>query len=655
MDSFDIGVSGFNAAQYAFGIIGNNIANAATEGYHRQKMNLLPAYSSQVGNVLLGGGVNVAGVTRMIDMLLENEILRQQSSFGQISKEVGTLRTVETAFGELSGGSGLNEVIDEFFNALQDISAHPSEIVWQNQVVTTADMMASRFRSLDAFLTNMEYQITLDAEQTIQKINSLISTMAQLNTDIERQEIIGGQANSLRDQRDKCISELSKLINVQTQSRDYGVVDISIGGIPVLTGSSAIVLETGLNDDLELGVSISGEFNYQTDIEGGELGGLLSLKNTLVSDVHSDLNTLASAMIQQMNNYHVQGVGPEGSFTSLTGWSMISEDFADIDPPVTDGNIYIRVTNTSTGEITRTLVPIDVSADSLSSLATDITNTVTGLTASVSDSKLFIQAESGYEFDFLPCVLPLPKDSDYTGASSPPDVSVSGIYSGTENQTFTFTVSGSNTVGNGSLELIVTDESANTIATLNIGSGYAAGDILNVGNGIKITLGIGDLVDDNTFEVEAFADTDTTGVLAAIGINTFFFGKDASDIAVCTDISNTPARIATALGADMSDNTNALRFAGLRDQTISSLNSMTPGGYYQKLVTDIGQDLSIRQLQEENIEAIVQNLINQQGEVSGVDINEEAAQMLVFEQMFTAMAKYLNTVQSSLTTLMGLL
>ena len=127
MDSYSIGISGLDAAQKAIGIIGNNIANAATEGYHRQRINLTPAYASQLGSILLGGGVNVSGVTRMIDSLLEQEILRQQSSLAQLSRELGSLRTVESAFGELSVGSSLSTAIDEFFNALQDLTAHPSE------------------------------------------------------------------------------------------------------------------------------------------------------------------------------------------------------------------------------------------------------------------------------------------------------------------------------------------------------------------------------------------------------------------------------------------------------------------------------------------------------------------------------------------------
>ena len=654
MDSFEIGISGLTAAQCAFEIIGNNIANAATEGYHCQKLNLVPAYTSMVDSVLVGGGVDIAEVTRLIDSLLENEILRQQSSLGKISQEVNTLRTVETAFGELSSGSSLSEAIDEFFNALQDLSVYPDEAVYQQQVVSAAETMANQFKEMDELLEKTINQIALEAENTIQEINSLVETIAQLNENIKRQEITGGQANNLRDQRDQCIAELSELVDVQTLPRDYGVVDISVAGIPVITGTATVELAVGYQDENVLGITVVGESNYYTDIDGGKLGGLLSLNNDIISDIQDELDTLAGAIIQQVNQCHVQGAGTEGSFTEISGWSMVSEDLADFDPPVTDGNVYIRVIDNNTGAITRTAVPIDVSADSLTTIASDI-SAITGLTASVSGSKLIIQADTGYEFDFLPCVLPSPTDSDFTGTTSPPDVSVSGIYTGTENQTFTFTVSGTDSVGNGTLSITVTDGDSNTVTTLNVGSGYAAGDLLDLGNGIKIALGTGDLADGNTFEVDAFAETDTSGFLAAVGINTFFYGTDASNIAVCSDISDSQGRIATALGADMTDNTNVLRLAGLADEALDELGSFTPVEFYRQLVTDIGLQLSVKETRQDNIEAIIQNLASQQNEVSGVDINDEAAQMLIYEQMFQAMAKYLDTVQTSLSTLMDLL
>jgi flagellar hook-associated protein 1 FlgK len=408
-------------------------------------------------------------------------------------------------------------------------------------------------------------------------------------------------------------------------------------------------LEVGLAQDGSLGITVAGASSYTTSLGGGSLGGLLALRNSIVEDIQTDLDSLAAAIVQQVNQYHVQGVGSAGSFTSLTGWIMTSENLADFDPAVSDGSIYIRVTNTSTGAITRNEISIDASADTLSTIATDI-SAITGLTATVNSSRLSITADANYEFDFLPAVLSSPTASTLSG--SPPTISVSGIYTGTANDTMTFTVSGTGSVGNGTLSLVVTDAGAGAVATLNVGSGYAAGDELDLGNGIKVSLTTGDLNDSETFEVHVFADSDTSGVLAGIGLNTFFSGSGALSIAVCSDITSTPGRIATALGGDKSDNTNASRLADLREQAVSGLNSLTMGEFYRKVVTDIGQQISTKEVREDNLEVILQNLENQRSEVSGVDINEEATQMLIFEQLFQAMAKFLNTMQTAVQSLM---
>ena len=85
--------------------------------------------------MLIGGGVQVEGVTRMMDSFLELEILRQQSSLGQVSQETETLSSIESAFGELTGNTGLNAAIEKFFNSLNDLSAHPDQIIYQNEVL----------------------------------------------------------------------------------------------------------------------------------------------------------------------------------------------------------------------------------------------------------------------------------------------------------------------------------------------------------------------------------------------------------------------------------------------------------------------------------------------------------------------------------------
>jgi flagellar hook-associated protein 1 len=661
MWNFDIGLTGLDAARKGLDVIGNNIANAATEGYHRQSIELTPAFARPDSGITIGGGVSVEGVKRLMDTFLELEILNQQSTLGQVSQESETLSSVESAFGELStdtNDTGLNAAISKFFSSLSDLSAHPDSAVYQDEVLSAGEEMTGQFRTLGNFLDSTESQIRQQSDTVVSQINTISSQIAELNGHIQDIEMGGSDANNLLDQRDQLINQLSQLAGVQTQQRDFGVVDVSVGGTPLVMGTTTTQLETGLNSDGLLGITPAGAYNYQTDIEGGQLGGLMTLYNTTISDIKGNLDTLARTLISQVNQCHCQGVGSDGSFTQLTGWVMPNEVLSDCVPPLNDGSFYIRVTD-SAGETKRYEIKVNPQTDTLSSIASDISDNVPGLSASVSGGRLSIQAASGYKFDFLPAVLSSPTNV-LIDSGSHLSVTASGIYTGTENLTFTFTVVGNGAVGNDNLQLHVTakDKDGNAVDipvnTLNIGSGYAAGDQLDLGNGIKIAVGAGGLHDGDKFDVNAYASTDTSGFLAAVGLNTFFSGTNASNIAIADSVSDSPGKIATSLGADMTDNTNAARLAALADTGISDLGSLTPGDFYRRLVTDIGQQLSVKQNSKTNAEDLMQNLTNQQSEISGVDMNEEAAQMLVYEQMFQAMAKYLATVQTTLTSLFNL-
>jgi flagellar hook-associated protein FlgK len=357
-----------------------------------------------------------------------------------------------------------------------------------------------------------------------------------------------------------------------------------------------------------------------------------------------------------VNQVHAQGLGPEGSFRELIGWPLGTAGLTDLQGPVTDGTIYVRVTNTATGEIQRYVVDVDVSGptpDTPASIAAKI-DALNGLSASITSSKLYIAAEAGYTFDFIPAVLAEPTAENFT-AVSPPQVSVSGLYAGTENRVFTFTVAGSGSVGNGTVQLGVTDENGEMVATLNIGSGYAAGETLELDNGLKITLGMGDLNAGDSFQVQALATTDTSGFLAAAGMNAFFSGTGALDMQVCREILEAPDRIATAFGGDLADNLAALRLAAVRDEMRDDLAGETAGEYYQRIVADLGQQVALKEARQENVEAMRQNLLKQRDDLSAVNINDEAAQMLLLQQMFQAVAKYLSSLQATMTALMDVM
>jgi flagellar hook-associated protein 1 FlgK len=426
-----------------------------------------------------------------------------------------------------------------------------------------------------------------------------------------------------------------------------------MAGIPVVTGTDALTLEVDIISEGKLGLSIAGAENYTTDVQGGSLGALFTLHNETITQISSDLDSLASEIIQQVNQFHAQGVGSYGSFTEINGWIMSDEDVADFDPPIADGSFYIRVVDTSTGQITRNRIDVDVSTDNLTTIAAAI-SAVTGLSALVTSSQLRIQADADYEFDFIPAVLADPTNSNLT-AGSPPTVTVSGIYTGSVNQTYTFTVLGTGSVGNGTLQIEARDGSNALVATLNVGAGYVAGDKLTIENGIEITLTTGDLNIGDTFEIDAFETTDTSGFLAAAGLNTFFLGNSASNIMVSEDISDSPERIATSLGAGMTDNNNVMRLVDLKETTVGSLDSLTFDDFYRRMITDIAQDINVAQMREDNGQILMKDYMNQRDVVSGVDINDEAAKMLVFEQMFQAMAKYLEEVQKTIFAIMDII
>jgi flagellar hook-associated protein 1 FlgK len=668
MADFSIGLSGLTAIQKTLNVIGNNIANAASEGYHKQVVDLAPAYFSTQGSTIIGGGVIVQDVRRSIDTLLEQEIYRQQSVEGSLVQKQNTLETIENAFGEFTTeGGGLGASIDTFFGSLQDLTLHPNEQVWLNQFVSQANAMVSQFSTLGEYLTDLQSQIRLESENIVEDINTLAGQIAELNDKIEGIELVEGNANAMCDQRDQLISNLSSLIGIETINRANGVVDVAVGGIPLVIGSASSALDLGLTDAGKLGITIQGGTMYTTDVDGGELGGLISLSNETVSGIQDSLDLLASTMIKEVNSCHVQGVGVSGSFSNLVGWANTSgnlEDFAD----VTSGSVFIRVTNTTDGSITRTEIPVmqGASSDSLSDIVAYINANIPQLNASVNSSnQLSLTADAGYEFDFVPAPFsePLAADTNFNGTTDP-EITISGSYTGDSNDTLTFTVLGTGQIGNDdSLRLRVTNSSGDEVANVDIGTEYSAGDKIQIGNtGLYITVNspasttnIADLVTGDSFSIDVFNSSDTSGLLAATGLNTFFSGSSSLDIAICQDIIDDPGRTATAIGANMDDNDNIARMLNLQEGDISELGNLSCDEFYRQLVTEIGQDLSIVEVQMENVEAMLVNLVNQQSEISGVNINEESAQLLVFQQMFQSIAKYMTTINETLKAIMEII
>jgi flagellar hook-associated protein 1 FlgK len=171
MTSFNIGLSGLNLAQSGLNLVGTNIANASTVGYHTQDMEVEPVgYGS--GSTASIGGARVTGYSRTIDSLLESQILGQQPASSQVNQELSTLQSLQNAMGDTTTG-GLSGAINTFFNSISQAASQPGSAAMSQQVVQDADTMASQFNQLGQFIDNLQQQIEVQAKQVAGQVNGL--------------------------------------------------------------------------------------------------------------------------------------------------------------------------------------------------------------------------------------------------------------------------------------------------------------------------------------------------------------------------------------------------------------------------------------------------------------------------------------------------
>ncbi|MHC4236642.1 MAG: flagellar hook-associated protein FlgK [Planctomycetota bacterium] len=674
MAGYEIGISGLHAAQQALDVIGNNIANAATEGYHRQEVDLRPADEVYTNGQMVGQGVYNAGARRLVDQILESELLRQNSSIADIEKRLGTLRMIENAFGELSS-EGLSTALDHFFAAFSDLSLHPDDVNLQSSLLSSAETLANHFNNLGTVISDIEEAVYNEAVSSVERINLLAGQIAQMNIEIYSQQMRGNDANNTMDQRDMLIAELSELIGIRTVVRDTGMVDITASDVSLVVGSTAAELEAGLvldGDHYQLGLRPKETQGYDTNISGGVLGGLFNLRNELVYGVKTQLDMLAQNLVSQINRLHAQGVGADGAFTMLAGWTMAETDVSGMNPPVSEGQIHIRVTD-PTGQVIRHTVSVTASS-TLSSIASDIA-AIPGLdqNTGVNSGRLQIIANLGYSFDFLGGTLSVPNTTvpdPLAGAGAgpdqlPPAIGVSGGYTGAVDETYTCTVKTTPpgqtyAIGTGSMELEIQNAAGAILKTVNIGQGYVAGTSFILDDGIKIRLeadGVspGYLNDGERFTIEALASSDSSGFLAAVGINSFFSGADAGSIGVSDFVRGNGSNIAVSRTVEMTDNLNAGAMAALGDSAQVALGGLSPKEFYRKMVVDLGNDVSITEMQHSNAQSIHRSLDQQRDEISGVDVNEQASLMMLYERMFQAMARYMNTINETYETVLTII
>lgn len=420
--ALQIGRSALNAAQVGLQVAGNNMANSATPGYSRQVMFLTPVTPDGSGRVFLGRGVQIQDVRRQADEALQNRLLIGVSDEAAAQHRMGVISQLESTLGELSG----NDLSSELTGFFKVWSERANGTQSDSLVVQQAGKMASYMQHLRGQLTDQRSQIDGQLGVLAAQGDDLLSTVAGLNVEIARAESGGGNAGSLRDQRDNALQQLGQIIDITTVEQPSGAMDVLVGSTPVvLAGESRGLQIKHHTENGQTQILIATKAQDQTlDPTSGQIGALLQGRSADVDSTISKLDSIASRMIFEVNKLHSTGRN-ETQMTSSTGtlgFGNNDRTLALNDPnnatvaglpfAAQNGGFYVQVKQATTGQ-TQT-VRIDVDLDGVTAAGTpgtaDDTSAediraalaaIPGLSASFTpEGKLKVQASQGFEFSF---------------------------------------------------------------------------------------------------------------------------------------------------------------------------------------------------------------------------------------------------------------
>jgi len=308
----NIGRSALQAAQMGLQVTGNNIANVNTPNYSRQIVSLTEGVVVSMGGVPVGTGVQVEGVQRIYDSFLGVQIRNANAGVEDYGLREQSYARLESILYP-SETSNLGTLMDDFFNAWQDLAGNPSGSAERQVTLSRAEDLIANFRSLSGFFDEeIRYTNTL-LEGYAEEINRLASEVADLNGEILRNQGGRSSPNDLLDRREALLSELSGYVNVTVFEQDRGVVSVLVsGGQSLVDGTTSYGLELvpDLNDHNFYRMLIRGN-DVTESVQAGKVKGVLETRVQMVG-FQEDVDLLAATLVQEFNAVHSSGVGLDG-------------------------------------------------------------------------------------------------------------------------------------------------------------------------------------------------------------------------------------------------------------------------------------------------------------------------------------------------------
>ena len=617
----NIGISGLAAAQVGLNTVGNNISNSNTDGYSLQVVQQSARLGTGVGRLTIGSGVDVTAVQRAYSQYLTSAVwssnagMQRATTFNNLTS---TLNSTLSSSGDLQGA------LDDFYGAFGTVAGAPGSTPDRQALLGSAGSLTAVFNTLGQQLGLQQSQINSQISGTVASINSIIGNIADLNQQIyQSRSAVGGVPNALLDQRDGLVKTLSGYLGVTAVTESDGTMSVyTSSGQGLVSGSSAYpissgnnVYDTGRTDVFDIsGNDITGR------LSGGSLGALLDYRSSVLDPIQNQLGQAALALAGSVNGQQAKGLDLNGG----QGAAIFS-----VPTPVVLG------ATTNQGGAT-----VAAKVDDVSQL------TASDYVLRYDGSAWSLQTTAGQSVPFV----------------TNPDGSLSAAG-------LTFTVAGTAQAGD-SYQIQPTRNAAAGIAvSMTDPAGVAAAAALNgsaasanTGTGSVASVSVDDAGDAHLLDAAtigftapgSWQVTDAGGTVLASG--SYTAGQPISANGWSVTLTGTPAAgdsFAVAANTNgLNDNSNALAMAGLADAGVIAGGSVSVVTAYANITTQIGTAGSQAATTLATQTALYNQATSSQQSVSGVNLDEEAAKLVNYQQSYQASAQVIAASQTIFASLL---
>ena len=623
-DLLATGLSSLRAMQRALDTTAHNIANVSTEGYTRQDVQFATRKPQSYGGNWIGNGVDTIAVRRVYDQFLSAQVRSSSGTLARLDAFASQAGRIDDLLGDTS--NGLSASLQGFTDAINEVSSTPSSISARQVLIAQGNALVEKLQGYDDRLREMSGQVDTQLVGEAGEISTLAQGIARLNGDIAVAiQQTGQPPNDLLDQRDQLIDQLSSKVGVTTVAEGESTLNVFIGnGQPLVLGTTASQITTSKDpldpERLKLALQTSsGVVDISRSVSGGTLGGLLDWRTQMLDPARNELGRITLAVTSQVNAVHREGMDLNGA---------LGGDFFNV------GAVGVTPASTNSTSAMATATRVDLGAITTNDYV--VTRTSTGYSVRRQDNGASV-AFTGTGTSAAPLL--------FDGMSVAVDPTVA-----TGDQ---FVIHPTRTAVAG-FAVAITEPGKiaaaapirTSAASTNSGTGkVSAGEVINAGD--PLLLGTVNIV---------FTSASTYSVNGGPAV-AYTAGSNIDVNGWRVQINGAPATgdtftVRSNAGA-VGDNRNAFALADALKGGVLENGTVSVTAAAERLTGNIGLQTRAAQMSRDAEATVNESDLAARDAVSGVNLDEEAANMLRYQQAYAAAAQIISAANEMFDTLIN--